>query len=467
MKIALLSNVTVEVLAGMLRDAHEVWTPSGYGAWMETALAPPDGLVAFDPDLVCLLIDRRFGAFDAVVQDVAVAQARLQVRFPKAAVVAPDLARLAADLGEGFYDEKMWKLGKMPFSLSALRELKKLFTFKKVLAVDLDDTLWTGIVGEDGVDGVVPDVAFQRQVKELKDRGILLVALSKNNVEDVEPIWADPRMILRKDDFVRLSVNWNDKADNLAKIAAELNLGVDSFVFVDDRPSERMRMRASQPAVTVADFPPQLDVLFPRLALTDEDRRKTEMYRAEARRQELAAGLSVDDYLAELKIWAKVHPVQEDEIPRIAQLSQKTSQFNVCTNRYSESDVARFVTDPDRLTVSVHAGDRFGDQGLVAFVQAVVRGETAEIVDWVMSCRVMSKRLEFAVEDEVERLLIARGVRTLRAVWRKTDRNEPVAELFDRMGFRRTGETASGRAYEIVLEKRQTRRHRVRLVAHT
>ena len=464
MKVALLSNVTVEILAGMLKDEHDVWTPSGFGGWMETALEPPAELVAFDPSLICLLVDRRFGSFDASVQDVQTARTKLRTRFPQAAVIAPDLERLGADLGDGFYDEKMWKLGKMPFSLRGLRELKKLITPKKVLAVDLDNTLWKGVVGEDGVDGVVPDVAFQRQLKELKERGILLVALSKNNAEDVEPIWDDQRMVLRKDDFVRLCVDWNDKAENLAKAAAELNLGVDSFVFVDDRPTERMKMRAAQPAVAVADFPPQLDVFFPRWALTEEDRRKTEMYRAEARRKELAAGLSVDDYLAELKIWAKVHPVRADEIPRVAQLSQKTNQFNVCTNRYSESDVARFAADPDRLIVSVHAGDRFGDSGLVAFVLAAVRGDEAEIVDWVMSCRVMNKRLEFAVEDEVERLLARRGVRTLKAVWRKTPKNAPVADLFDRFGFAAVGADAEAKTYALDLKNRPARRHAVSLL---
>ena len=465
MKVALLSNVTVEILAGMLKDEHDVWTPSGFGAWMETALEPPEALVAFEPTLICLLVDRRYGSFDASVQDVQTALAKLRTRFPQTAVIAPDLERLAADWGGGFYDEKMWKLGKMPFSLRGLRELKKLFAPKKVLAVDLDNTLWRGIVGEDGVDGVEPDVAFQRQLRELKDRGILLVALSKNNAEDVEPIWDDQRMVLRKDDFVRLCVDWNDKAENLAKAAAELNLGVDSFVFVDDRPAERMKMRAAQPAVAVADFPPQLDVFFPQWALTEEDRRKTEMYRAEARRKKLAAGLSVADYLSELKIWAKVHPVRADEISRVAQLSQKTNQFNVCTNRYSESDVARFVAAPDRLIVSVHAGDRFGDSGLVAFVQAVVRGDEAEIVDWVMSCRVMNKRLEFAVEDEFERLLAMRGVRTLKATWRRTAKNMPVADLFDLFGFKAAGADMTKRAYAFDMKTRPTRRHAVALLA--
>ena len=296
MRIALLSNVTVEVLAGMLGKEHAVWTPSGFGAWMETALEPPAELVAFAPEMICLLIDRRYGAFDDAVQDVGLACRRLRERFPAAAVIAPDLERLAVDGGAGFYDEKMWKLGKMPFSISALRELKKLFVRRKAVAVDLDNTLWKGIVGEDGVEGIVPDAAFQRQLKELKECGIVLVALSKNNPEDVEPVWSDPRMVLEKSDFVALEVNWNDKAENLVRVAKELNLGTDAFVFVDDRPVERARMRAACPDALVADFPPQLDVFFPFAATTAEDARRTAMYQAESRRREFAANLSVEDY---------------------------------------------------------------------------------------------------------------------------------------------------------------------------
>ena len=464
MRIALLSNVTVEVLAGMLGKEHAVWTPSGFGAWMEMALEPPAELVAFAPEMICLLVDRRYGAFDDEVQDVDFACRRLRERFPAAAVIAPDLDRLAVDGGAGFYDEKMWKLGKMPFSISALRELKKLFVRRKAVAVDLDNTLWKGIVGEDGVEGIEPDAAFQRQLKELKERGIVLVALSKNNPEDVEPVWSDPRMVLEKSDFVALEVNWNDKAENLVRVARELNLGTDAFAFVDDRPVERARMRAACPDVLVADFPPQLDVFFPFAATTAEDARRTAMYQAESRRREFAANLSVEDYLKGLEMWADVHAARPDEVARLAQLSQKTNQFNVCTNRYEETDVAALAAQPDRMLFSVCSGDRFGDSGLVAFVHARLSGaQEAEIVDWVMSCRVMNRTLEVAVENTVEEALAARGVGTLRARWRRTARNAPVAELFDGFGFVRETDAADERTYRLDLKARPERPSCVRL----
>ena len=452
MRIVLLSNVTVEVLAGLLRKEHRVWTPSGFGAWMEAALEPPQDMLAFGPELICLLIDRRFGAFDAKVQDVATACARLRERFPKSAVIAPDVERLAADLGDGFYDEKMWKLGKMPFSIRGLRELAKVFSRKKVLAVDLDNTLWKGVVGEDGVAGIVPDAEFQNRLLALKRRGILLVALSKNSPEDVEPVWSDARMVLKKSDFVAQRIDWDEKADNLTRVAAELNLGTEAFVFVDDNPAERAGMRARRPEVAVADFPPQLDVFFPPFELQAEDVRKTEMYQAEAKRRDLAAGLSVEDYLKELQIKTDIHLARTAEVPRIAQLSQKSNQFNVCTNRYAEEEAAGLLSDPTRMVLTVHASDRFGDQGLISFVHVVITEGEAEVVDWVMSCRAMNRRIEFTVFDELKKTLTSRGIGTLRAHWTKTAKNAPVADLFDKLGFARVETHDDVRRYRMNLK---------------
>ena len=451
MKIVLLSNVTVEVLAGLLRKEHQVWTPSGFGAWMEAALEPPQDMLAFGPELICLLIDRRFGAFDAKIQDVATACARLRERFPKSVVIAPDVERLAADLGDAFYDEKMWKLGKIPFSIGGLRDLAKVFSRKKAVAVDLDNTLWKGVVGEDGVAGIVPDAEFQDRLLALKRRGILLVALSKNNPEDVRSVWADARMVLKESDFVAQRIDWNEKADNLAQVAAELNLGTDAFVFVDDNPAERAGMRARRPEVAVADFPPQLDVFFPPFELLSEDVLKTEMYQTEAKRRNLAVGLSVEDYLKELRIRTDIHPATAPEVPRIAQLSQKSNQFNVCTNRYAEEDVSEFLSDPNRMILTVHASDRFGDQGLISFAHVVISEGAAEIVDWVMSCRAMNRRIEFTVFDELKRLLASRDVRTLRARWAKTAKNAPAADLFDKLGFERVVTRDDERCYRMSL----------------
>ena len=326
---------------------------------------------------------------------------------------------------------------------------------KKVVAVDLDNTLWDGVVGEDGIEGIRPKVEFQRELKALKERGVLLVALSKNNFEDVEWMLGEgdlaqrrrdaEGMGLSRDDFVGWRINWKPKAENLLEVARELNLGVDAFVFVDDNPAERLEMAARLPEVTVANFPPHLEAYFPKRELTDEDRHKTEEYRAEARRRECLGGLGSLDVWQALGIELDVHVMAAGEVARVAQLSQKANQFNVCTNRYAEDEIRALAKAG--LVVTAKAKDKFGDQGLVAFV--IVRENV--IVDWVMSCRVMGRGIEEKVEAEVERLAAARGVRTLSATWRDSGKNAPAKDLFERFGFGLVGETEGEKRYERIL----------------
>lgn len=453
MKIAILSNVTTSLLEGFLKKEHRVWSPPGLGAWMETALNPPSDLMAFAPEAIYMLLDGHFDANRITPENIVVAMNALNAAFPKIPVIVPDVARMSADFGEGFYDAKMWKLGAMPWSLKGIKELKKVFDIHKVLALDLDNTLWQGVIGEDGVKDIVPNVEFQKRVKAIKDRGAVLVVLSKNNIKDVNPVWDDPRMVLKKVDFVAFGINWDDKTANLTRIANELNVGTDAFVFVDDNPVERAQMRAMHPEVCVADWPAQLEVYFPVREMTAEDAQKTAQYKAEAARKNFAVGMSVEDYLKGLEIWTQIHPIREDEIPRVAQLSQKTNQFNVCTNRYSEDDIRRFAASADHLLVTLHAGDRFGDQGLVAFVLVLISetDRSATILDWVMSCRTMNRRIEFDVEVEVERLLLARQISKLYAFWKRTAKNAPVEGLFEKFGFSLTEQRKDEKKYERIL----------------
>ena len=311
---------------------------------------------------------------------------------------------------------------------------------KKVVAVDLDGTLWDGVAGEDGADAVRPNAAFQAKLRELKDRGVLLVALSKNNFEDVRGL------VEAFGDFVAWRIDWKGKAENLADVAAELNLGVDSFVFVDDNPAERIEMKARLPAVTVASFPPNLDAYFPTGVVTEEDRAKTEEYRTEAKRREWAASvgdLGKVDVWKELGAWVDVHELREDEVPRVAQLSQKANQFSVCTNRYAESDVHGWIGGSGRAFVA-RAGDRFGEQGLVLFVRVVPSDGGFEIVDWTMSCRVAGRGLEERVWAEIAARL---GSCKVAATWRRTEKNAPVSGLFERLGFAVVSETEGEKKY--------------------
>lgn len=303
-------------------------------------------------------------------------------------------------------------------------------TPQKVVAVDLDNTLWQGVAGEDGRDALVPNVAFQRQLKALKERGVLLVALSKNNFDDVAWFFSTASgMPLNGDDFVLWRVNWQPKAENLLDAARTLNLHPDSFVFVDDNPAERLEMASRLPEVRVAAFPPQLDAYFPKLELTEEDRVKTEEYRAEALRK---------DYLGDLQVWVKVHEMEPREEPRVCQLSQKANQFNVCTHRYTADTLPR-----DAQIFTAHAGDRFGDQGLVGYV--IVR--QAEILDFTMSCRVMGRGVEQCIASAVEEALRGRGVASLAARWRRTPKNAPVENLFESLGFVLVSATGDEKRY--------------------
>ena len=315
---------------------------------------------------------------------------------------------------------------------------------KKVVAVDLDGTLWEGVAGEDGPGAVRPNAALQAKLKELKGRGVLLVALSKNNFEDVRGL------VEAFGDFVAWRIDWRCKAENLADVAAELNLGVDSFVFVDDNPAERIDMKARLPDVAVAEFPPNLDAYFPPSALTDEDRRKTEEYRAEAKRREWAEGvrdLGGLDVWKELGAWVDVHEMRGDEAPRVAQLSQRANQFSVCTNRYGEDDVRGWIGGAGRTFVA-RAGDRFGEQGLVVFVRLESAAGGFEIRDWTMSCRVAGRGLEERVWAEVAARL---GACRVSATWRRTAKNAPVSDLFERLGFAVVSEKEGEKRYEQIL----------------
>ncbi len=448
MKIALLSNVTIEVLAGMLREGNSVWTPAGFGAWMETALNPPEELRSFAPDVVCILLDRHFaGARNWSAGDVTAAASSLKAFLPETKVLVPDVAAIASDLGDAFYDERMWRLAQMPFSLAGMRELAKCFRFNKLLALDLDETLWDGVIGEVGVEGIRPKTEFQRRIKELRKRGVLLAVVSKNNPEDVEPVWQRADMVLTRDDFMAFRINWGEKPDSVVSIANELNLGIDSIVFVDDSPANRAAMRTRLPEVCTTEFPPDLELRFPARTMTAEDAVRTAQYQAESRRREFGAAMDIDEYLNGLCIHNDIHSVTKGEIRRVAQLSQKTNQFNVCTNRRSEEEVRELAADGDHVLLTLASRDRFGDLGLVAYVLARFAGAEATVLDWVMSCRAMNRRIEFALEAELERILWERGVRSLHARWRRTGKNEPVRELFDRFGFELVSATDSERGY--------------------
>ena len=409
MKIALLGNVTLDFLAQDFRRAgHDVYVPSGFDTWRQEVLDSASGLHAFAPDAVLLVMD---GGATPADTDILGALSPAQI-------VVPNLAALAAET-PGFWDERMRKLATMPFSLAGLKSIEEEFFFavaavpKKILAVDADNTLWNGIVSEDGADAVTPYVDFQKGLLALKARGVLLVLLSKNDPigERRVPLavaLARDDMPLSLDDFAAARVNWSPKAGNLLDACRELNLAPDAVVFVDDNAHERAQMKAHLPEVSVPPFPVDLAApaqflrrlghyFFSSSGTTEEDRVRTEMYQTEAARREFARTLpTVQDYLKGLHLTVTAARATLEDVPRLAQMAGKTNQFNATTIRRTAEEMAALVADPEHRVWTFRAGDAFGEMGLVCYV--IYDCATARITDFVMSCRAMGRTLEhFAI----------------------------------------------------------------------
>jgi FkbH-like protein len=347
---------------------------------------------------------------------------------------------------------KHWGLHVLPAFRSATGRARKL------LAVDCDNTLWRGIIGEDGEDGVqmddlTPDGAgfreAQRILKAWRREGVLLAIVSKNNPEDVDRVLAEhPSMQLRDEDFVAKKIGWGEKADGLRALATELNLGLDSFVFLDDSPFELERIAQALPQVErlqvpvrISDYPAMLRAahgLFFTLSKSSEDLQRTEMYRVDAARKHTETQhASLDDYLASLGLKVIVEEGGRLGVPRAAQMTQKTNQFNLTTKRYTEADIARLAGDPDTIAATFSVSDRFGDYGVTGLVITTIdrMGATAHLDTFLMSCRVLGRRIENAVMNWLADRLKRDGIASLSGEYLATAKNAQVADLLDRMGF--------------------------------
>ncbi len=327
---------------------------------------------------------------------------------------------------------------------------------KKCLVLDLDNTLWGGVLGEDGVDGIqlggdYPGKAYsawQQALLQLQRDGVILAVCSKNNEADVDEAWRlNPHMVLKREHFSALRVNWQDKATNIREIADELNIGLDSMVFVDDNPSERELVKQVLPMVEVPAFPAKpyllmpffrdlLNTYFRVYAVTSEDRAKTEQYRANAqRRAEQARFVDMESFLYSLDLQLDILPADEHNLPRIAQMTQKTNQFNLTTRRYTEADVAQRLSQGWRV-FCMSVSDRFGDNGITAtvFIEPVSDLEV-NIDSLLLSCRILGKGIEEAFIKTVFNLLRLDGYRTVTADYLPTAKNGQTADFLDRMGM--------------------------------
>lgn len=386
-----------------------------------------------------------------------------------------DVAALAETVGLGaWHSPKQWHAAKLPFDarflpLYADRVARLIGAIRgksrRCLVLDLDNTVWGGVIGDDGIDGIVlgqgdpAGEAFldvQRMALALRDRGVVLAVSSKNDDEPArEPFRRHAEMLLREEHVAVFQANWGDKATNVAAIAKALSLGIDAMVLLDDNPAERELVRTTLPQVAVPELPDDPS-LYPRylaaagyfesVGFSQEDRARSGAYEANAKRVAGGEALAdVDAYLASLDMRIRFAPFDRPGRTRIAQLINKSNQYNLTTRRRSEVEVASLETDPGAFTLQVRLEDRFGDNGMISVVVCRARGAGEwEIDTWLMSCRVLGRRVEHAVLAEILSHARARGISQLFGLYIPTERNALVRDHYARLGFTLVEEDAAG-----------------------
>lgn len=343
---------------------------------------------------------------------------------------------------------------------------------KKCIVLDLDNTLWGGVLGEDGIEGIktggdYPGNAFQyfqEALISLSRTGIILTICSKNNETDVLEAWEkNPFIKLKKEHISAWRINWNNKADNIRELAKELNIGLDSMVFIDDNPSERELVKQELPMVAVPDFPKKpyglmeffnniVQEYFRTPSITKEDLDKTGQYKANAER---AASLSkfanIDDFIRSLDIKIQISEADQFTIPRASQMTQKTNQFNLTTKRYTEADIKEYIERGDKIFCA-SVSDKFGDNGITALAIITIDGYKASIDSFLMSCRILGKGIERAFLSAILNSLYKKGIREVSAQYIPTSKNGQVADFYDKNGFKLIKETEDrSRLYQLSL----------------
>jgi len=372
-------------------------------------------------------------------------------------------ALVARHGSEHWHDARKWQMARLPIAADHLLHMAREWIrflvpltgrTAKCLVVDLDNTLWGGIIGEDGMAGIkvsaeYPGAAFQalhRALLDLSRKGILLAISSKNNLDDaMEALEKHPGMLVRAKDFAAMRINWGDKTQNLREIADELNIGIDSLAFLDDNPFEREQVRAALPEITVIDIssnPLEYAAavrdcpVFERLTLSAEDQQRTAMYAEQRQRSGAEQSFQTkEDFFRYLEQEADLEPVTDLTLARVAQLTQKTNQFNVTTRRYSEAQIAEMSKQRSWNIFSIKVRDRFGDHGLVGVAITRDEGEQCEIDTFLLSCRVIGRTVETALLAHIAKSATDRGCRRLVGWFLPTKKNAPARDFYRQHGF--------------------------------
>ena len=397
-----------------------------------------------------------------------------------------DMEALAHEIGvRPFGAARFWHSAKLDFDQRWLPQYIPLFRAawraanaraKKVLVLDLDNTLWGGVIGDDGADGIAIGegssageayAEWQSYVKGLGERGIVLAVCSKNNPAIAATGFSAPGSVLRRDDFAAFECSWDDKVSGLRRIAQQLNLGLDSFVFADDNPAECELVRQELPDVAVVSLgtdPTQFIELLDSgrwLELphyTAEDLGRSAAYTARAAAlAEQSQATDLAGFLSGLAMKGRLYRPEDGDIARVAQLEQKTNQFNLTTRRYQEPAIRDFLARNDTVVLAFRLADRLGDHGLVSTLIARQEDDELRIDSWLMSCRVFSRSAEQFILRGLIDIAARRGVTRLLGEYRPTAKNDVVADLYERMGFSRVADQAlwsrsveSGRVDDLV-----------------
>ncbi|MGY8679173.1 HAD-IIIC family phosphatase [Bradyrhizobium sp. UFLA05-153] len=438
---------------------------SGAPCIVQTVAAPPEGL---------------FGSFDRALPGTArhlidSFNQKLAQSISGSSDMLLDVAGVAETVGlADWHSPPLWNLAKLPFDnafvplyadhvvriIGAMRGKSR-----RCLVLDLDNTVWGGIIGDDGMDGIKiaqgdatgeAHLSVQQLALALRDRGVVL-AVSSKNTDSVarRPFKEHPDMLLKEDHIAVFQANWEDKASNIRAIAKELALGLESLVFLDDNPVERALIRRELPDVGVpeleedpANYARTLAAAgyFEAIGFSDEDRARAEMYQGNARRLSLMGQTAdIESYLRSLEMRIVFGEFDSRTRARVAQLINKSNQFNLTTRRYSEPQVTQLERDPGVMTLHARLIDKFGDNGIICVIICRASSADAWTIDtWLMSCRVLGRRVEQAILAEILQQARARGINTLIGEYRPTERNDMVREHYGRLGFEEIERSADG-----------------------
>ncbi len=382
-----------------------------------------------------------------------------------------DINYLSAAYGlDKWSDPLYWHMYKYALSMEAIPTLaynlsniiKSIYgKNKKALALDLDNTLWGGIVGDDGVEGIEigPETSmgqvyseFQGYLKDLKDIGVILNVCSKNEEENALGGLNHPDGVLKPDDFIVIKANWDPKSKNLADMAGELNLLPESFVFVDDNPAEREIVRSQLHVVSpeigsVEDYIRVIDHsgFFEVTNLSADDAKRNEMYKENAKRAKLEASFdNYGDYLKSLEMKGTIKSFEPIYMERIAQLSNKSNQFNLTTRRYTRAEIEEIAGSDEYIDIYGKLEDKFGDNGVVSVVIGHKNGDVLDMDLWIMSCRVLKRDMEYAMMDELVNKAKKAGIKTIRGYYYPTAKNKMVRDFYELMGFTLINEDDDG-----------------------